>query len=81
MSSSSNLSLLQVEVAGLDARMVALAQQQAQLQTALGRKQSLSEQLTEVRTCTGTLALTVFCYCSRHFVFDCALLGSKHILL
>ena len=42
------LSPLQVEVAGLDQRMVALSQQQAHLQAALGRKQNLSEQLTEV---------------------------------
>lgn len=39
---------LQVEVAGLDKRMVALSQQQAHLQAALGRKQSLSKQLTKV---------------------------------
>ena len=56
----SSLSLLQVDIAGLDARMVALAQQQGQLQAALDRKQSLSEQLTEVSA--GALPLSVHCY-------------------
>ena len=40
--------LLQVDVAELDAKMMALAQQQGQLQAALERKQALAEQLNKV---------------------------------
>ena len=42
------LGFLQADVSGLDARMMALAQQQGQLQAALNRKQGLAEQLTKV---------------------------------
>lgn len=59
---TSSLPLLQVDVAGLDARMVALAQQQRQLQAALDRKKGLLEQLTKASTCPGTLAHTVHCH-------------------
>ena len=46
------LCFLQADVSGLDARMVALAGQQGQLQAALHRKHELAEQLTEVRPAT-----------------------------
>ena len=65
---TSGLPLLQVDAAGLDVRMVALAQQQRQLQAALDRKKGLLEQLTQVSACPGTLAYAVCYILCKHTV-------------